>query len=163
MPLVTGNVLDVSGVAMPSNIPQLIFRLNRMNVTAAGSGAGSVYPTKERVAAPASDGTFSVNLTATSGMHLDAWYEVGLRWNESSGTLWDFGLRVRVPSGGPHNLADLIDRTAGGGGGSPMVWWFGLTPPPSGATIWNYMDPSDPDRETGPIPGLAIGDIITSW
>lgn len=163
MPLVNGNVFDLSSLPMPSNIPQILFRLNRLNVTAAGSGSGNVYPTKEKPVTPASDGAFQINLTATSGFHFDAWYDVGLRWNESSGTLWDSGLRIKVPSGGPHNFGDLIDRTGGNGGGNPMIWWFGLTPPPSGATIWNYMDPDDPDLETGPIPGLTLGDIITSW
>ncbi|WP_404285440.1 hypothetical protein [Glutamicibacter arilaitensis] len=165
MPIVTGNVFDLRSLPMPNAVPNVIFHLEPVtNVTAAGSGKGNVYPTTEYPVVPESSGAFQVNLTATSGFHFDSWYDVELVWNTPAGTLRDRTLRIKVPSGGPHNLGDLIDRTSGGGGSAnPMVWWFGLDPPPSGATIWNYLDPDDPDRETGPHPNFIIGDIITDW
>lgn len=169
MAVVEGNYFDIDGAAMPGNIPDILFWLNRPNVTGVGAAAGNMYPTKVTSVTPAADGSFSQNLAVTATMHFDAWYEVALRWNQGNGagpegTLWDPGLRIRVPdSAGPHKISDLLDRSTSGGGANPMIWWFGLTPPPSRATIWNYLDPDDPDRETGPIPELVIGDIITSW
>lgn len=175
--VVQGNYFDIDGAAMPgSSVPDILFRLNGPNAAAVGNGA--LYPTKNSAVKPSSSGEFSLSLAVTAEMHFDAWYEIGLRWNQDgntggrAGTLWDPGLRIRIPSGGTHKITDLIDRTAGpgsggggsgGGGGNPMIWWFGLTPPPSRATIWNYLDPDDPDRKTGPIPELTIGDIITRW
>lgn len=164
MPLVTGNVFDLRSLPMPGAVPSIIFHLEPVtNVTAAGSGKGNVYPTTSYAVTPDSSGAFQVNLTATSGFHFDAWYDVELVWNTSAGTLRDRTLRIKVPGGGPHNIGDLIDRSAGngsGGGGNPMIWWIGLTEPPSRNVMWMYMDPDDPDRETGPISGLTIGDII---
>lgn len=140
MPVVTGNLLDITGSDLAGNIAQLVFRLNSPNVTAAGIDAGKVYPTKEKVVTPSSTGEFSVPLAATSGMFWDAWYEVGIRWNESSATFWDFGLRIEVTAGGPHNFASLL--TGGSGGRNQLLVWVSETPPKSpGRGQW-WFQPS---------------------
>lgn len=147
MPLVQGSMLDVAGESMASHVAEIVFRLNGPNVTAAGSGAGQVYPTKEIRRFIDAAGLFSQNLVATSGMHFNAWYDIGLVWNGSKEPFWDFGLKIQVPAGGPHNIADLIVAGVPGqsAAANQLLVWVGETAPPSpGKGQW-WFKPSTSD------------------
>ncbi|WP_404291533.1 hypothetical protein [Glutamicibacter arilaitensis] len=146
MPIVTGNVFDLRSLPMPGAVPNIIFHLEPVtNVTATGSGKGNVYPTTAYPVVPDSSGAFQVNLTATSGFHADAWYDVELVWNTPAGTLRDRTLRVKVPGGGPHNIGDLIDQSAGVGGANQLLVWVSEIPPVSEAKGQWWFKPSTND------------------
>lgn len=120
MPTVTGHLRNIGGGTLTANIGQLVFRLNAPNVGVAGFSKDFVLPTKEHDVTPASDGSFTVNLNATDQLANDAWYDVGIVWNESEGTFWDFGLKIRVPSAGG-SFSELLDST-GSSGNQLLVW-----------------------------------------
>lgn len=165
MAVVTGNLKDIGGATMANRNGVVKFTLNAGNITASGGG---LRPDNTQTVTPSSDGTFSTNLEPTDGMMLDSWYNVRVEWLDNVGNLITYmEFVIRVPSGGGV-LSDLIDTGGvngggGGGGANPWIWWVGLTPPPTRGYIWNYLDPADPDRLTGPIPELTLGDIITRW
>lgn len=161
MAVVTYNLKDATGATMTSLNPVVKFTLNRGNITASGGG---LRPDKPAVSIPSSDGTGSINLEPTVSMLADAWYTVRIEWLDNLGNLISyFEFHIRVPTGGG-SLSELADFDGiGSGGRNPWLWWVGLTPPPSRGYIWNYLDPADPDRETGPIPELTLGDIVTRW
>lgn len=143
MPTVQGSLLDIAGDALAANIAQLVFRLNGPNIVATGSNAGNVHPTKEEPVTPTGAGAFSVNLADTTNMHMNAWYDIGIRWNESEGTFWDFGLKIRVPSGGPHNIGDLFfNGPNGGSGANQLLVWVSETQPLSKARGQWWFKPS---------------------
>lgn len=161
MAVVTGDVLDLGGQSMAAYNAEVIFELNRPNIMATGGG---IRPDKPKHVKPASDGKFSTNLEPTVSMLADAWYKVKVQWLDEKGNLIaTLEFQIRVPAGGG-TLSELasLDGSAGGGA-NPWLWWVGLTPPPARGYIWNYLDPADPDRLTGPIPELTLGDIITRW
>ncbi|NKG22198.1 hypothetical protein [Paeniglutamicibacter terrestris] len=164
MATVTGNLKDIGGVAMANRNGIVKFTLNAGNITASGGG---IRPENTQTVTPGSDGTFSTNLEPTVSMLRDAWYTVRIEWLDEEGNLIAYlDFQIRVPAGGGtlSELANLTGIGSGpGGGANPWIWWVGLTPPPARGYIWNYLDPADPDRETGPIPELTLGDIITRW
>lgn len=150
MPAVEGTVLEVTGADMAANVAQIVFRLNEPNVTAPGIGAGNIYTTKERAVTPGVGGAFSTNLAATPNMHRNAWYDVGLRWNEGTGTegrtFWDFGIKIQVPGGGPHNIGNLIAAGVDGGSGANqlLVWVDEIAPASPARGQW-WFKPSTND------------------
>lgn len=161
MATVTGNLKDIGGAAMADREGVVKFTLNAGNITASGGG---LRPDDTKTVKPALDGTFSANLEPTVSMLRDAWYNVRIEWLDTAGSLISYlEFQIRVPTGGG-TLSELANLTGiGSGGANPWIWWVGLTPPPARGYIWNYLDPSDPDRETGPIPALTLGEIITRW
>ncbi|MFJ2318427.1 hypothetical protein ACIOTN_17195 [Glutamicibacter sp. NPDC087661] len=161
MAIVSGDVLDLGGQSMAAYNAVVIFNLNRPNIMANGGG---IRPDKPKKVTPTSDGKFSTNLEPTVSMLADAWYNVRVEWLDDKGNLIAYlEFQIRVPSGGG-TLSELANLNGiGGGGANPWIWWVGLTPPPARGYIWNYLDPADPDRETGPISSLTLGDIITRW
>lgn len=160
MAVVTGDVLDLGGQSMAAYNAEVIFELNRPNIMATGGG---IRPDKPKTVKPASDGKFSTNLEPTVSMLADAWYKVRVQWLDDEGNLIAYlDFQIRVPTSGG-TLSELSDFKGGNGGANPWIWWVGLTPPPNRSFIWNYLDPADPNRETGPISQLTLGDIITRW
>ncbi|WP_411732195.1 hypothetical protein [Paeniglutamicibacter sp.] len=137
-------MFEVTGESMAAYVAEIVFRLNGPNVTAAGIDAGSVYSTKEVRATPDGAGAFSKNLIATSGMHFEAWYEVGLVWNEGEAPFWDFGIKIQVPAGGPHNIADLIKAGVGAAGNQLLVWVSEIEPTSPAKGQW-WFKPSTND------------------
>lgn len=167
MPVVTWSLTDITGARMDPKQVELVFELNAPNISTQFDGR--VLPTEPVPVKPSPvDGTGQVTLIATAPFVDYGWYTVRIRWigADAGAPLTDFpSWRFQVPEAGG-DLGKLIADTPQGNGGSgsnPMLWWVGLTPPPSRARIWNYLDPDDPDRESGPIPGLTLGDIITKW
>ena len=161
MSIVTGNLKDIGGVAMAARNGIVKFTLNAGNITATGGG---LRPDNTQTVTPNSDGTFSTNLEPTESMLAEAWYTVRIEWLDNTGNLISYlEFQIRVPTAGG-TLSELANLTGvGAGGPNPWIWWVGLTQPPARGFIWNYLDPADPDRETGPIPELTLGDIITRW
>lgn len=169
MPDVTGSLKDIVGATMGSREGVMVFYLNEPGIQT-GSVAGEVNPTAEREAIPdTSTGAFTINLRATASMLNDNFYRLRIEWLEDGIPPMDFpNWQIRVPNGGPFNLVDLITvggPGGGGGGGSAnaMLWWVSLDPPPNRNHIWLYLDPDNPDLETGPNPNLTLGDIVTKW
>lgn len=142
MASVTGNLKQVTGSVLSANVGQLVFRLNGPNVVATGTGAGNVHPTRDVTVTPGTDGSFSVGLAETTGMFLNAWYDIGIRWNDSEGTFWDFGLTCTVPAGGPHSIADLITGGPGGAGGNGLLVKVQETQPKAGVRGHWWFQPS---------------------
>jgi hypothetical protein len=132
MPTVTGHLREIAGGNLSDEIGQLVFRLNRPNVGVSGFSKDFVLPTKEHPVTPSSDGSFSVNLNATDQLAYEAWYEVGIVWNETEGTFWDFGLKIQVPNAGG-TFGDLLyhggGNSGGGGGGNQLLVWVNENPP----------------------------------
>lgn len=169
MPEVTGSLKDIVGSTMGSRQGILVFYLNEPGIQAAAL-PGEVNPTAEREVVPdSSTGNFTVDLRATASMLNDNFYRLRIEWLEDGLPPMDFpNWQIRVPNGGPHKLSELITvggpgGGGGGGGANAMLWWVSLTPPPNHNHIWLYLDPDDPDRETGPNPNLTLGDIVTRW
>lgn len=164
MAVVTGDVKDAGGADMANLNAIVVFTLNAGNIMATGGG---LRPDKPKTVVPGSDGKFSTNLEPTVSMLRDAWYAVRIEWLDSIGNIvsyLEFQIRVPAAGGTLSELANLSGIGGGGGGrANPWIWWVGLTPPPARGYIWNYLDPEDPDRETGPISALTLGDIITRW
>lgn len=139
MAVVTGNLKDIGGVAMANRNGVVKFTLNAGNITASGGG---LRPDNTQAVTPSSDGTFSTNLEATSGMLLDGWYDVRVEWLDNVGNLITYmEFQIKVPSGGGV-LSDLIEL-GGNGNANPLIWWVGLTAPPSRSYLWLHMNPSD--------------------
>lgn len=174
MPVISGNIRDITGSPMSSQEIVLIFTLNAPNVTSQAAFEGRVYPTEPIVVKPDATGEFSVTLASTTPMLTDAWYILQLVWLSPNATDPTKGASLRdfpdwriVVGGDDGTLLDMIQigPSSGGGPGRPnqLLWWVGLTPPPSRGYIWNYLDPENPDLETGPNPNLALGDILIRW
>lgn len=160
MATVTGDVLDLGGQPMAAYNALVVFTLNRPNIMATGGG---IRPDKPKPVTPGADGKFSTNLEPTFSMLADAWYNVRVEWLDKAGNLVAYlEFQIRVPTSGG-TLTELAHLDGPGGGANPWIWWVGLTPPPNRSYIWNYLDPADPDRETGPISALTLGDIVTKW
>lgn len=166
MALVDGSLKDILGENFISRKGEIRFIPNEPGVRVAGI-PGQVVPTSAVSATFESDGDFTADLADTSTFLNDMFYRMQIIWQdeEAGTTLADFpGWQIRVT--GPGNIGNMISfgpSPGGGGGANPMIWWVGLTPPPNRNFIWNYLDPEDPDRETGPIPALDLGDILTRW
>lgn len=152
MPAISGHVRDIVDASMANRVVALVFRLNAPNVQGTSSGgtaAGTIHPTAERKVTPGSDGSFSVDLVLTTTMLSDAWYEVGIVWNENEGPLWDYpNWQIRVGSGG--NISDKVYFRPPGGGGGPLanltLVLLSLTEPPNLARgqLWWKVNPNDP-------------------
>lgn len=119
-----------------------------------------------RVSTFDSGGGFSVELERTDTMlTAGAHYKVLIEWR-SPGITGDTGAGVAL-----HDTGWKVTATKNGAIGdnatppsaNQLIWWVSLTPPQNRGFIWNYLDPTNPDRETGPIPGLVLGDILTRW
>lgn len=150
MSTVAGSLKSIAGGTLAANIGQLVFRLNAPNVGVTGSSAGTVLPTKEHPVTPAADGTFSTNLNDTDQLAYEAWYDVGIVWNEGTGNdgkpFWDFGLKIKVPAGGG-TFGDLLYTGGGpgGAGGNQLLVWVGETPPRNPLRGQWWLKPSTND------------------
>lgn len=138
MPVVDGSLRQIDGGSLSPYIAQLVFRLNQPNAIAVGTAKGRVFPTKEYPVTPDSNGDFAANLQSTEQLYYDAWYDVGIVWNEAEGTFWDFGLKIRVPNSTPLNFGDLLASSQGAGSGNPLLVWVNETAPisPSKGQWW---------------------------
>lgn len=140
MAVVTGNLKDIGGASMANRNGVVKFTLNAGNITASGGG---LRPDNTQTVTPTSDGTFSTNLEATTGMLLDAWYNVRVEWLDNAGNLITYmEFQIKVPAGGGV-LSDMIELGGGGRGANPLIWWVGLTAPPSRRYLWLHMNPAD--------------------
>lgn len=149
MPLVTGELRDITGSTLASRVGRLKFRLNEPQVVATGSLAGRVLPTAETIVTPGAGGAFEVELTATTTMLGNAFYVLAIEWVDSPGPFVDVpGWQIRVPSGGG-SIADFI--TIGGSNGSSgknlSLVLLGLSKPSSLAVgqLWWKTDPNNPE------------------
>ncbi|PRB69526.1 hypothetical protein [Arthrobacter sp. MYb213] len=140
MPKVTGGLRSIAGGTLNSFIGKLVFRLNAPNVGVVGFSKSHVVNTMEWPVTPGTDGNWSVNLTANTVFANDSWYDVGIVWNETEGTFWDFGLRIRVPSDGG-TFDELLDTTGTGQASNPFVVWVGETAPAERKGQW-WFKPS---------------------
>ena len=139
MATVTGNLKDIGGATMANRNAVVKFTLNAGNITASGGG---IRPDNTQTVTPGADGTFSTNLESTTGMLLDAWYNVRVEWLDNVGNLITYmEFQIRVPSGGGV-LSDLVEVGLRGRG-NQMIWWVGLAAPPSRGYIWLHTDPSN--------------------
>lgn len=143
MPVVNWELKDIVGATLASRVGRVIFRLVEPNIVAA---TGRIIPTAEVAVTPASDGSGSVNLTATSSMLGNGYYVMSIEWLDSSMPRTDFpDWQIRVGSSGG-NLGDFIDFGGGHGGPNLSLVLTGLTKPPNlkvGQLWWN-TDPNDP-------------------
>lgn len=145
MATVTGNLKDIGGVAMANRNGVVKFTLNAGNITASGGG---LRPDNTQTVTPGSDGTFSTNLEPTTGMLLNAWYNVRVEWLDNVGNLISYmEFQVKVPAAGG-TLSEMI-ASSGSGNANPFVWWVGLTAPPSNRYLWLHMDPNDNTNPAG--------------
>lgn len=155
MPTVTGEVRDIVGGSMASRVAELVFRLNAPNIGTSGAIASRIIPTAKHTVKPSSDGSFSVDLTQTDILLGDAWYELGIVWNESEGPSWDYPQwQIRVTGSGP--LIDMVVMgPPGGSWGGPIgnlsLVLIALTRPPNlqRGQLWLKGDPNDPANNSG--------------
>lgn len=121
MPTVTGYLKDLVGAAMGNRKGKLVFRPNAPMVQAASTTPGTIHSTAEISVTPASNGSFSVNLTATTVMLQDAYYTLRIEWLDSEGGAMDFpNWQIRVPVGSGGHIGEFIvlGPPNGGWGGS---------------------------------------------
>ena len=139
MPVVTGTLTDLGLGHLVGKSPQLVFTLNAPN-----SGGSALYPTEPIRVTPAPDGTFSVNLAATTEMNNDAHLTLSVHWINSVGSSpirADFdGWELQVPAAG---------------GALPGLWgkpptntrmvYVSLTPPedPRPFSLWLEANPDN--------------------
>lgn len=148
MPAVTGELKDIIGSTLVSRVGRLIFRLVAPNIVAS---TGRVMPTAEVAVTPASDGSFTVNLTSTHTMLGDGYYVMSIEWVDSTMPHADFpDWQIRVGSSGGV-LSDFIQFGGGGGNGGGngpnlSLVLLGLTKPPQlrVGQLWWKTDPNDP-------------------
>ncbi|MGV2853779.1 hypothetical protein ACNPON_18495 [Glutamicibacter sp. AGC13] len=158
----TGNLRTFGGANFNHLDPVIIFRpigasFNQSNIFSGPDVRVSTFD---------SGGGFTVDLERTDTMlTAGAHYKVLIEWRNpgitgSSGpgvAQHDTGWEVTVKGSGP------IGDNATPPDPNQLIWWVSLTPPPNRGFIWNYLDPNNPDRETGPNPELVLGDIVTRW
>lgn len=148
MATVTGNALDITGGSMDSREVKVVFTLNQTNIRMV---TGGLRPDNSVKVTPESNGDFDVKLEPTTGMALDAWYDVSLEWLQGGVPLagW-LGVKIRVPAAGGR-IDQLVDLSAGGGGGGNFngrIVWVGQSPPvrPYPFMLWLEQEPGpDPD------------------
>lgn len=159
--VITGNLRTFGGANFNWLDPVIIFRPN-----SAHFDTTNIFSGDDVRVTPGDGGAFSATLERTDTMlSAGAHYTVLIEWREPSVTgdpggiaLQDTGWQVTVSAGG-----GTIGDNSTPPQANQLMWWIGLTPPPGRGFLWNYLDPANPDRETGPIPELALGDILTRW
>jgi len=145
MPVVTGNFRDITNGSLDSKEGIVVFTLNDTNLQV----GGGLRPDNSREVAPdPTTGDFSINLTQTTNMAKDAWYDVSVKWLGSDAPLIGrLGLKIRVPaSGGP--LDELYDLAGVGGGPNRRIVWVSQSPPsnPYPFMLWLEQEPgANPD------------------
>lgn len=158
----TGNLRTFGGANFSHLDPVIIFRASSAHFNQSNIFSGPDV----RVSTFDSGGGFSVELERTdtmltAGAHykvLIEWRNPGITGDAGAGVaLHDTGWEVTVTKNG------TIGDNATPPSANQLIWWVSLTPPQNRGFIWNYLDPTNPDRETGPIPGLVLGDILTRW
>ncbi|MGP9032849.1 hypothetical protein ACT17S_07240 [Glutamicibacter mysorens] len=169
MPNISFTVQDIGGHKMDPKEVEVIFEPNEALIGAVAPRAGFLYPTEPVIEKPDPEtGEVSVLLADTSLMLGDAFYRLRIRWlgGDAGTALMDFPTWKIRPGADDALLSEVIDVAGGGGGGgiiTPYIWWVGLTEPPSRGYTWLYLDPDNPDLETGPIPELTLGDVVVRW
>lgn len=144
MPAVTGNLTDVGGGHLVGKVPEIHFFLNAPNTK-----AGVVLPTEKLTVQPATDGSFTANLQATTDMLDDAWYTVSIQWLDSAGNYVkaDFpDWKLQVPTSGGV-FSNLFGKPPQNG----RMVYVSLTAPdkPQPYALWlqanpnNDMDPAN--------------------
>ncbi|MFJ5106639.1 MULTISPECIES: hypothetical protein [unclassified Glutamicibacter] len=157
MPAVTGYLKDLVGAAMANRQGVLVFRPNEAMVQAATTTPGTIHSTAEVRVTPASNGSFSVNLTATTVMATDCFYTLRIEWVDGAGPSMDFpGWQIRVPVGAGGSLDQfiVIGPPDGGWGGSLpnlSLVLMSLTFPGNlqRGQLWWKTDPDDPQNYNG--------------
>lgn len=140
MAIVTGSLKDIVGAAMGNRQVALVFRLNGPAVQANSTTPGMIHPTAEARVVPAANGSFTVDLIATTVLRGEAWYTLRIEWLDGSGPLNDFPeWKIRVPTSGG-NIADILEAPA-----NPMLFWIGEDPPPNPTPGQNWLKPSTGD------------------
>lgn len=163
MPTITGELRDIVGGALTSRVGKLVFRLNTPNIGTAGAIASRVLPTAEHKVTPATDSTFSVELTQTDLLLTDAWYVLEIEWNDETMPNTDFPeWQIRVTGGG--TLLDMIVLgPPGGGWGGPLanlsLVMVSPTKPPN-LQVGQLWLQAEPDSSTSPNPALNTGKLF---
>jgi hypothetical protein len=146
MPLVTGNLRDITNAPIPSKEPEILFSLNRAN-----SAGGVLYPTQPVIVKPDDQGNFFVNLASTVDMIDTGFYQLQIRFLSPSAletTLMDFpDWKITVPREGG-SISTLL---AGHNPGNQRMVWVSQTPPlmPRPHMMWLEEDPANPAGSTG--------------
>lgn len=151
MPAVTGSLKDLVGSSLSNRQGVLVFRPNEAMVQAATTTPGTIHATAEVRVAPASNGDFTANLTATTVMLNDCYYTLRIEWVDGAGGQMDFpNWQIRVPTSGGHigNYIVLGPPQGGWGGSLPNLTlvMMSLTRPDNlqVGQFWWQSDPDDP-------------------
>ena len=142
MPTVTGTLTDINMGHLVGKSPQLVFTLNAPN-----SGGNLLHPTEPVRVTPASDGTFSVTLAATTEMNDDtAFYLLSVQWLNSVGNspirADHGGWKIQVPTTGGALSGLWVQKP-----GNQRMVYVSLTAPenPAPWTLWLEANPLDDD------------------
>lgn len=123
MPAVTGYLKDLVGDAMADREGVIVFRPNAAMVQATSTTPGTIHSTAEKRIKPDANGSFSVNLTATTIMLTDAYYTLRIEWVDGSGPALDYpDWQIRVPVGSGGHIGEFITI------GPPNGGWGGSLP-----------------------------------
>mgnify|MGYP001446329489 CR=1 FL=1 len=140
MPAVSGNVRTWGFTPFPTAERLLL----RFVPSSAGVSSSAVLPLREERVEPSADGSFSVNLAATTAITPDVWFTVRFEWfsvhpvtGERELTGWsELPQELRVPSAGG-NITDLLELAP-----RPGAILYGYGPPPSSLDGVIYIDVS---------------------
>lgn len=157
MTVVSGSLRDLVGASMANRQGVLVFRPNEAMVQSATTTPGTIHATAEVRVTPSSNGSFSVNLTATTVMLNDCYYTLRIEWVDGAGGQMDFpDWQIRVPVGsGGHigNYITLGPPNGGWGGSLPnlSLVLMSLTFPDNlqRGQHWWKTDPDDPQNYNG--------------
>ncbi|MDJ0321820.1 hypothetical protein [Pseudarthrobacter sp. PS3-L1] len=146
MPVITGELKDIVGATLASRVGRLRFRLVEPSIVASGSSRGRIIPTADQVVTPASDDSWSINLSSTTSLANDAYYLLFIDWIEPGIPLTDDpGWKIRIGNqGGP--LSSFVTFTESRGGYNFSQVILSLTEPPNllPGQLWWQTNPDDP-------------------
>jgi len=141
MPDVTGNFRDITNGSLDSKEGVVVFTLNSANLQV---GGGGIRPDNSREVTPDPEtGDFTINLTQTTNMVKDAWYDVSVKWLGNDTPLIGYlGIRIRVPSSGGE-MNQLFDNTGIAGGSNRRIVWVSQSAPqyPYPFMLWLEQEP----------------------
>ncbi|WP_156459343.1 hypothetical protein [Microbacterium sp. Leaf436] len=140
MPAVSGNVRTWGFDAFPAGERLLV----SFAPSSAGVSVSALLPLRQEHVEPGPDGSFTLNLAATTAVTPDAWYAVRFEWfathpitGEWASSGWsELPGQLRVPAAGG-DISSLLEFTP-----RPGSILYGYGPPPSSLSGVIYLDVS---------------------
>ncbi|MDY0891887.1 hypothetical protein [Frigoribacterium sp. CFBP9030] len=139
MPTVSGRLLDIGLATLDPLRPTVTFTPRNADGDGSSVATNLLLASRPTSVTPAADGSFTVQLAATTLMRPDTWYEISVKWFEPTGAFHDASypsFKLRVPEQGGI-LAELVDAEP-----TSKLAWVGPTAPPNTTAYLWWIDNS---------------------